>query len=77
MIGYAFVKRFPELNDKSQRGSKPRCHLLTDGTTVEVASRLTGVVKPYASVVTDNWIPRGFESYKRGAAAQSEHVHYR
>ena len=25
------VKRFPELDDKSQRGSKPRCHLLTDG----------------------------------------------
>ena len=56
------MKRFLELDDKSQRGSKPRCHLLTDGTSVEVAGRLTGLVKPYGSVVTDNWMPRGFES---------------
>lgn len=62
MKGYAFVKRFPELDDKSQRGSKPRCHLLTDGTVVEVSGRLTGLVKPHGSVVTDNWMPRGFES---------------
>ena len=56
------MKRFPELDHKSQRGSKPRCHLLTDGTRVEVAGRLYGLVKPYGSVVTDNWMPRGFES---------------
>ena len=56
------MKRFPELDDKSQRGSKPRCHLLTDGTTVEVAGRLTRLVTPYGSVVTGNWMPRGFES---------------
>ena len=43
-------------------GIKPRWHLLTDGTTVEVAGRLTGLVKPYGSVVTGNWMPRGFES---------------
>ena len=56
------MKRFPELDEKSQRGSKPRCHLLTDGTRREVAGRLTGLVKPYGSVATDNWMPHGFES---------------
>ena len=56
------MKRFLELDDWSQRGSKPRCHLMTDGTRVEVMGRLTGLVKPYGSVTTDNWMPRGFES---------------
>ena len=56
------MKRFPELNDKSQRGSKPRCHLLTDGTRVEVAGRLTGLVTPYGSVAHNHrWMPGGFK----------------
>ena len=56
------MKRFPELNDGSQRGSKPRCHLFTDGTRVEVAGRLTALVKPYGLVRnTDNWMPEGFQ----------------
>ena len=56
------VKRFPELDDKSQRGSKPRCHLLTDGSRAEVAGRLTGLMKPYGSVSrTYSWVPNGFE----------------
>lgn len=63
MMKYALLKRFPELDHKSQRGSKPRCHLLTDGTTAEVAGRLTGLAKPYGFVAIDNcWMPRGFES---------------
>ena len=56
------MKRFPELNGRSQRGSKPRCHLLTVGTRVEVAGRLTGLVKPHGSVaITHNWMPSGFK----------------
>ena len=56
------MKRFPELDDKSQRGSKPRCHLLTDGSRAEVAGRLSGLVKPYGSVSrTYSWVPNGFE----------------
>ena len=56
------MKRFPELNDKGQRGSKPRCHLFTDGTPAEVAGRLTALVKPYGSVSrTCNWLPAGFD----------------
>ena len=57
------VKRFPELQYDEQRGSKPRCHLLTDGTRAEVAGRLTELVKPYGSVSkTSNWAPSGFDN---------------
>lgn len=56
------MKRFPELDDDEQRGSKPRCHLFTDGTRVEVAGRLTALVKPYGSVSrAHNWLPIGFD----------------
>ena len=55
------MKRFPELDDKSQRGSKPRCHLLTHGNRVEVAGRLSGLVKPFGSVSSAcRWLPDGF-----------------
>ena len=56
------MKRFPELGDKSQRGSKPRCHLFADGGKTEVAGRLTALVKPYGSVsMTDQWMSAGFD----------------
>ena len=57
------VKRFPELDDRSQRGSKPRCHLFTDGMRAEVAGRLTALVRPYGTVLqTDHWMPEGFDN---------------
>ena len=54
------MKRFPEPKDK-QRGSKPRCHLFTDGARDEVAGRLTCLVRPHGSV-SDRlcWAPAGF-----------------
>ncbi len=56
------MSRFPELNDRSQRGSKPRCHLLTDGSRAEVAGRLSGLVQPYGSISSMCvWLPDGFE----------------
>ncbi len=56
------MKRFPELGKRSQRGSKPRCHLFTDGSRAEVAARLTTLVKPYGSVSSNHhWIPAGFD----------------
>lgn len=56
------MKRFPELDDRSQRGSKPRCHLLTDGSRAEVAGRLSGLVQPYGSISSAcRWLPDGFE----------------
>lgn len=57
------MKRFPELSDRSQRGSKPRCHLFTDGSQAEVAGRLTALVKPYGKVSSaDRWMPAGFDN---------------
>ena len=57
------MKRFPELKDNAQRGSKPRCHLFTDGTRAEVAGRLTWLVKPFGSVSpTLCWTPAGFDN---------------
>ena len=56
------MKRFPELNDRSQRGSKPRCHLLTDGSRAAVAGRLSRLVRPYGTIwSTCRWLPDGFE----------------
>jgi hypothetical protein len=51
------------LKPKERRGSKPRCHLLTHGSPDVVASRLTTLVQPFASVtLADYWMPGGFES---------------
>ena len=56
------MKRFPELDHKAQRGSKPRCHLFTDGTKAEVARRLTTLVHPHGLVSpTCRWSPVGFD----------------
>lgn len=47
---------------KSQRGSKPRCHLLTHGTRLQVATRLSGLMGPWGTVApTDCWLPEGFD----------------
>lgn len=47
---------------KAQRGSKPRCHLLTHGTRVQVAARLTTLMGQWGSVSPhDAWLPEGFE----------------
>lgn len=54
-------KRFPQLGSRAQRGSKPRCHLLTHGPRELVAGRLTKLVSPFATVSpTDFWMPEGF-----------------
>lgn len=53
--------KFPELRSNAQRGSKPRCHLLTDGAPEVVAARLTALATPFATVsASDHWMPRGF-----------------
>ena len=53
--------RFPELQRNQQRGSKPRCHLLTHGTPGAVAARLTALAAPFATVGPgDAWMPQGF-----------------
>ena len=53
---------FLALKPRERRGSKPRCHLLTDGTSQEVADRLTPLAAPFASVSpADRWMPNGFK----------------
>jgi len=53
---------FPQLGPKQQKGSKPRCHLLTHGTAPEIAARLTALIEPWGKVrSTDRWMPSGFE----------------
>ncbi len=57
--------KFPTLRRTEQRGSKPRCHLLTHGTREAVAARLTSLCEPYASVsASDKWMPGGFEDLR-------------
>lgn len=54
-------KAFEQLGGKAQRGSKPRCHLVTDGAPELVAARLTALVAPFATVSPgDRWMPQGF-----------------
>ena len=49
------------LKVRERRGSKPRCHLLTHGSSDVVAARLTALAAPFASVApTDRWMPDGF-----------------
>jgi len=53
---------FPSLKRNEQRGSKPRCHLLTHGPAPAVAERLSRLCAPFATVSpTDQWMPKGFE----------------
>ena len=46
---------------EKQRGSRPRCVLMVDGSREEVASRLTRLVKLPDVVVSpsDRWMPCG------------------
>lgn len=54
-------RRFPSLKRNQQSGSKPRCHLLTDGTKEQVAKRLTELISPWGIVTaSDSWMPEGF-----------------
>jgi len=51
------------LNLNERRGSKPRCHLLTNGSVDEVAARLTSLIEPFGKVsASDRWMPQGFDN---------------
>jgi hypothetical protein len=50
------------LRRKEQRGSKPRCHLITHGAAEDVAARLSALVAPFATIaISDTWMPGGFD----------------
>ncbi len=56
------IPGFPRLRPNQQTGSKPRCHLLTSGTKLEVAQRLTTIIEPWGEVLpSDSWMPDGFD----------------
>jgi hypothetical protein len=56
------------LGRTARRGSKPRCHFLTHGSSASVAARLTALTMPIGqraplAIVTsrDQWMPQGFD----------------
>lgn len=50
-----------KLGPKQRKGSKPRCHWLTHGTSEQVATRLTKLIEPWGTVSIDaHWMPDGF-----------------
>lgn len=67
---------FPRLKRNEQRGSKPRCHLLTDGSDQHVAAALSGLLAPFATVsASDEWMPRGFEMPQECQLHRRSRVH--
>jgi hypothetical protein len=49
------------LKPRERRGSKPRCHMLTEGAADAVAARLTALGAPFLTVApSDRWMPEGF-----------------
>ena len=66
---------FERLKPGQRRGSKPRCHLLTHGSPDAVATRLTGLVAPFASVApSDRWMPQGFEDTDEATLPEAERL---
>jgi hypothetical protein len=53
---------YPSLPTNAQRGSRPRCVLLTEGSDAVVAERLARLVEPFGEVDADChvWMPGGF-----------------
>ena len=65
-------EHFPSLGPRAQRGSKPRCHLMTHGAPEEVAGRLTALIAPWGLVNRgDQWMPEGFGSPEEAQLHQS------
>jgi len=54
-----------KLKSKDRKGSKPRCHQLTEGSAGEVARRLTKLIAPWGTVTEkDHWMPEGFDNIR-------------
>ena len=64
-----------QLKRNQRRGSKPRCHLLTHGTSDAVAARLTALAAPFATVnPTDRWMPQGFDHTGEATLPEAERL---
>ena len=63
------------LKPKERRGSKPRCHLLTHGSSEKVSVRLTRLIEPWGRVdVTDRWMPQGFTHTDEAQLGRSDNL---
>jgi hypothetical protein len=63
------------LGTKGSRGSKARCHFLTHGPDIDVAARLTSLVKPFATIEAhDKWMPLGFEDTREAQLHSAAHL---
>jgi hypothetical protein len=63
------------LKPNQQRGSKPRCHLLTHGSSDAVAAKLTALVEGFARVApSDLWMPQGFENTDEATLPRAERL---
>lgn len=50
------------LPSRAQKGSKPRCHLLTHGDRDVIAEDLTKLIEPFGIISgSDQWMPQGFD----------------
>jgi len=67
---------FPELRRTQQKGSKPRCHLLTYGTRQEIARRLSSLIEPWGEVLAEGswWMPNGFADCEEAQLHTSEKI---
>jgi hypothetical protein len=66
---------FEKLKSREQRGSKPRCHLLTHGSRDTVAERLSSISAPFATVApTDRWMPQGFDDVGEATLPEAERL---
>lgn len=71
-MGQAISELVKLLRPKEQRGSKPRCHLLTHGPRDVVATRLTALASPFATVSPcDHWMPDGFANRQEAQLHQA------
>lgn len=63
------------LGARAQRGSKPRCHLLTHGTPNEVSRRLSSLMGPRGRVCpSDKWMPVGFSDPEEAQLHKAERL---
>jgi hypothetical protein len=67
---------FKPLPHKAQRGSKPRCHLMTHGSLELVSQRLTHLIGPWGQVnAEDRWMPRGFENIEEAQLGRKDIIY--
>jgi len=64
-----------KLEKKAQKGSKPRCHLLTNGSPEDVARKLTSLIDPWGEVRPDHsWMPCGFDQIEEAQLGKAQHL---